>query len=56
MKQDKILHIDKKSTPLFLKEWEAPILKTLSLTKTENGDSASSDESFFAFLIGGGGS
>jgi len=56
MKQKKILHINKENVRLFLKEWEAPSLKTLSLTKTENGDSASSSESFFAFIIGGGGS
>ena len=49
-------HINKKDNALFLKEWKAPTLKTINLTKTENGDSASSSESFFAFIVGGGGS
>ena len=56
MNQKKLPHIDKKDDALFFKEWEAPILKTLNLTKTENGDDASSSESFFQFIIGGGGS
>jgi len=56
MKQKKILHIKENNITPSTKEWEAPMLKILSLTKTENGDSASSSESFFAFILGGGGS
>ena len=56
MGQKNTSHINQKDISPFLKEWEAPILKTLSLTKTEDGDSANSSESFFQFLLGAGGS